>query len=428
VQFVSITSFHRAQIYGPIDLDLAPADWKWVGTRPESQTTTQEFQLLSPANRTSRLKWIAGLFYYHDYAPDVFDLEGYGYSPLAPVGIDAYQTTQSYAGFGQATYSIVEGTDLTLGARITRDDRATAGTQSLELPSGPVILAQTTQPGSKVSSVRTASFSRPTYKASLAQHLGANILAYGSFSTGFKSGVFNTMVLNTPAVRPETVNAWEVGLKSEWLDHKLRVNIAGYDETYKNIQFSAFSSGFYTLANAAAARIDGVDFDITAVPIEKLELTLSGTLMNPRYTSFANGPGYVSVPIGTVNPNGGMGGFLLTPTDLTGKQMIQASKETVNMGADYDFALAGGELSLTAVVQYRSKFFFDPQDGAEQRAFTQVNSSVQWYGPGHHWYMRLWVDNLTNKLIYANVTRSTTSDWATPAPPRTYGVAFGFKM
>jgi iron complex outermembrane receptor protein len=354
-------------------------------------------------------------------------LEGSGYAPV-PISINAYQTTTSYAGFGQATYSIAEHTDLTLGARLTHDERATDGTEELELPTGPLLVQETVAPGTETPAVRTATSARPTYKASIDQHIDANILVYGSFSTGFKSGVFNTISLNSAAVKPETVKAWEVGLKSEWLDHRLRVNIAGFDETYKDIQFSTFADGFYVLENAAAAKVDGVDFELTAVPMDKLRVTLSGELMNPRYTSFADGPGYIPVPIGTVNPAGGMGGFVPDAADLAGKQMIQASKETVNLGPNYDFALWGGDLSLTGLIQYRSKFFFDPQNGTEQPAFTQINGSAQWNAPDRTWYVRLWSDNLTNRQIYANVTRSTTGDWAVPAPPRTYGIAFGFKM
>jgi iron complex outermembrane receptor protein len=429
VQVVSITSYRKSEIHGPVDSDLTPDNWKSLDTNPGSETETQEFQLLSPNNPDSRLKWIVGAFFYHDRSTDnPISLIGYGYNAHAPISIFAYQSTTSYAAFGQATYSIFNGTDLTLGLRDTADYRETAGTEYLDLPTGRTVLVRTTQPGSTIPSPRTAMFSQPTWKIALDQHFGENILGYVSYSRGYKAGVFNTVSLNTAVVRPETVDAVEMGLKSEYFDHRLRVNLAAYYEKYQNIQFSAFANGFYTLENAAGAEVDGLDFEITAAPIRRFNVTLSGTIMDPRYTSFPGGPGYVPVPVTAVNPNGGMGGFLLQPVDLAGKQMIQASKATVNLSANYDIPFASGDLQFSGVVQYRSKYYFDPQNGTVQPAFTQINGSVQWNAPTDKWYVRCWVSNLTDQHIYANITRSTGGDWATPAAPRMFGVAVGVHL
>ncbi|SFI56627.1 iron complex outermembrane recepter protein [Caulobacter sp. UNC279MFTsu5.1] len=424
-ELVSITAYRKAEVHGPIDSDGTPADWKALDTNPWSETFTQEVQLLSSTASDSKLKWILGGFFYHDKATDnPITFLGYGYSALAPVDIYVYQTTTSFAAFTQGAYSFTDDTRVTVGLRDTVDYRETQGSQTLRLAT-PVVLAKTTQPGSTIASARTAKFSKPTFKVSLDHDFAEGVLGYLTYSRGFKAGVFNMVSLNTDPVKPETIDAVEGGLKSDWLDHRLRINLAAYHYDYKNLQVQQFVNGFYTLSNAAAAKIKGVDFEVTGKPLRGLTLQLSGTLMDPTYTSFVGGPGYTAVPITSVNPSGGMGGFTLAPIELSGKQLTYASKRTVNFSTQYTWPLRTGDLSLFAVAQYRSTYYFDPQNGAKQPSYTMINGSLTWTAPSGNLDVKLWGNNLTNEKIYATIARSTAGDSATPQAPRMYGVSLG---
>ncbi len=425
---VSITAYHKAEVHGPVDSEASPLDYKALDTNPWTETFSQEVQLLSPSRSDSRLKWIVGAFYYHDKATDnPITFLGYGYSTLAPIDVFAYQTTTSFSAFGQATYSLTDDTRLTAGLRDTADYRETQGVQILQTAT-PVILARTTQPGSTLPSARNARFSQPTWKLSIDHNFTPKAMAYLSYSRGFKAGVFNTVTLNSAPVEPETIDAVEGGVKSDWLDGRLRANLAAYYYNYKNLQVQQFVNGFYTLANAAKAEIKGVDFEITALPVTGLTLSLTATLLDPTYKEFPGGPGYVPVPITSVNPSGGMGGFRLVPTDLSGKQLIYASKQTVNLSAQYSWNTKIGEFSAFGVAQYRSEYFFDPQNGARQPAYTQVNGSLMWTAPSNTWDVKLWVNNLTDEKIYATIARSTGPDLATPQAPRMFGASVGMRF
>jgi outer membrane receptor protein involved in Fe transport len=202
---------------------------------------------------------------------------------------------------GQATYALRDDTRITLGLRDTADYRETQGTQTLRLAT-PVVLAKTTQPGSTIASARTAKFSQPTFKLALDHNITSAALGYVSWSRGFKAGVFNTVTLNSDPVKPEVLDAFEAGVKSDWLDRRLRVNVSTYYYNYKNLQVQQFVNGFYTLNNAAKAEIKGVDFEVTALPVRGLTLQLSGTLLDPTYKAFPGGPGYTAVPITSVQP------------------------------------------------------------------------------------------------------------------------------
>jgi iron complex outermembrane receptor protein len=201
------------------------------------------------------------------------------------------------------------------------------------------------------------------------------------------------------------------------------VNVAAYYYDYRNLQVTQFVSGLYILNNAAKAEIKGVDFDITARPIADLQLAVSGTLLDPTYKDYRNGQGYVPVPITSVNPSGGMGGFIQTPTDLSGNQVIFTSKQTVNLSGAYTWRTSFGDIDASVVAQYRSRVYFDPQNGATQPSYTMVSGAVTWTSPERDWEVRVWGSNLTDEQIYATIARSTTGDLATPIAPRTFGVS-----
>lgn len=421
VEGVSITSFRQAKVHGPIDSDGTPADWRHLDTYPVTETFTQEVQLLSPPDAGSRLKWIVGAFYYRDKATVVpFVQLGYGSAPVAPVAIHAYQTTTSFSAFGQATYDVTDATHLTVGLRETADYRETAGSRFL-LTNPPQLTTQTTPVGSTVPAPRKADFSEPTWKFALDHNVTPDLLLYVSYSRGFKAGVFNTVSLNTNPVEPEKIDAYELGLKSEWFDRRVRFNAAAYYYDYSNLQVTQYVNGFYILNNAAKAEIKGLDVELTARPWADLQLQLSGTFLDPTYKSYPAGQGYRAVPITSVNPSGGMGGFVQVPTDLSGKQMILTPKTSLNATAFYTWRMETGDITANVGVQYRSRVFFDPQNGATQPGYTTLNASVGWSSAEGLWELRVFGANLTDQKAYVSINRTTTGDAAVPAAPRTFG-------
>lgn len=81
---------------------------------------------------------------------------------------------------------------------------------------------------------------------------------------GFKSGVYNLTNPVQPVVKPETLDAFELGVKSDLLDRRLRLNVAGFYYQYKNIQLFQVTARETVLGNAAKAKLYGVDVDVVA--------------------------------------------------------------------------------------------------------------------------------------------------------------------
>src|SRR5262249_27466442 len=123
---------------------------------------------------------------------------------------------------------------------------------------------------------------------------------YVGYNRGFKSGVFNPVVqpgdaIDAPAA-PETLDAYTLGLKSEYLQHKLRGNVEAFYYDYSKIQVTQILSAVSPITNAARATIKGIDVDISAVPLEGLTVTAALEVMQGRYESFHNGTFFVYEP------------------------------------------------------------------------------------------------------------------------------------
>jgi iron complex outermembrane receptor protein len=97
-------------------------------------------------------------------------------------------------------------------------------------------------------------FNKLTWKAVLAQDLSDRIHAYASYNRGFKSGGFNPTSFTNPASKPEVLDAFEVGVKSELFDRKLRLNLSGFYYDYKGIQLRSTAPPALRAARSCSMR------------------------------------------------------------------------------------------------------------------------------------------------------------------------------
>ena len=93
------------------------------------------------------------------------------------------------------------------------------------------------------SETRSADFRKATWRLALDHQFTPDVLGYVSDNRGFKSGAFNTSVYTQPAVKPEVLDAYEIGLKSEYFDHRFRANLAAYYYQYKDLQVTELVAG-----------------------------------------------------------------------------------------------------------------------------------------------------------------------------------------
>jgi iron complex outermembrane recepter protein len=403
---VSITSYRRFRAETPYDQDGTPLPIVQITDISQRATTaTQELQLRSPAS--SALKWIIGAFYLHDKSgySDI-TIAGLAASPFPFINIAGFQTTDSYAGFGQVTAPISADTRATAGIRYTSDRRSIEGSNDL---GGAVLL----------SGSNSETFEKPTWRLSLDHDFAPDILGYVSYNRGFKSGLFNTITYSQPAVKPEVLDAYEIGLKTELFDRRLRLNGAAFLYNYKGIQLTRLLEGAALLFNAAAARMKGIDFDFDARLSHTLSITGGATYLNGHYTSFPDAPRFTPQPTG---------GSLLSPFDATGNWMVRAPKVTFDIGPSLQFASDVGKLGLSVLYYHSSGFFWNADNRLRQPAYDIVNGTLSWTANSDKYAANLWVRNLLGAKYYSYAEEQTLGDNTSPAAPRTYGVTFSYRF
>jgi iron complex outermembrane receptor protein len=338
------------------------------------------------------------------------NLTGLFAEPLDGTQIRSAQKSKSYAAFGQVTRQIATGTDLTLGLRYTKDERAvTDSTLGLV---GPAIIAL-------AAASQSASWSKPTWRVAIDHRFTPDILGYISDDRGFKSGIYNLVTYSSAPVNPETLDAYQVGVKMELDGHRVRVNAAGFYYNYKDIQVEQVVTGAVNLVNAAAAKMKEIDVDFAFLPINSLTVHGGIEVMSGHYANFNNAQ-FLSPTLGASGDP--IGGNTQSAGNATGFDTIRTPGATATISADYRMPVRGGNLDFVVSEYYNSGFAWDQDNRLQQSSYRLLNASVDWGAPKNVWGARLWGKNLagTRYCIYA--TGSTLLDSCAPAPPRTYGI------
>lgn len=253
-------------------------------------------------------------------------------------------------------------------------------------------------------------------RAVISYQITPDVMLYGSYSRGYRAGNFNARAVTvgsavTPA-NPETVSSFEVGFKSQFLDDHVRFNLLGFRMKYDDIQRIVQvpipgESPAQNLFNAAKATIQGIEAELSVVPVRGLRLDASLGYTNAKYDEFNNLTG---LPPGKL------------ATDL---RFDRVPKWTVYLGANYDVEV-GPDGKVSAHVGYarRSHAFTDVLNtpALEQRAFSLVDASLKF--TKDIWSVSVFGRNLAN-TEYADIYSANTGYNAFGGQPRTYGVQVG---
>jgi iron complex outermembrane recepter protein len=476
----SITAYRKTRNQSDFDVDAGPLPLLRIAFDSGSKSFQQELRLAS--NDTSPFAWQLGAFYLHTEATNDSAFLGAALAAIRPTVNLATSTqtatgtrsqailgnlkTNSYAAFGEASYEITPTTKVTGGIRFTADRRHFVGSQfstlltadaaalaafpaggGLIVPSSLLLTPDATPlsvPG--VQDTRLA-YDAVTWRVALRQELTPDISVYASVNKGFKSGSYSLQNPLNAAYLPQFILAYEAGLKSELFDRRLRVNVSyfHYDiDDYQVRSAAVASPGSSLILNAASAKVDGVELEFDAAPVERLRVFGGFTWLNSRFSKFG-GPGSTfQSPIvypqpatcpadlrGTRNPGvltagPRTGGLQTCFGDVSGNKTPNAPEWVTSLGASYSVPVgATGEVRLSGVWSYNSGFFFESDNVARQSSYHLVNASLE-YRPIEKVGIELWVRNLTN-TEYAVQKISTATGVATAlGAPRTYGLNLKF--
>jgi iron complex outermembrane recepter protein len=250
---------------------------------------------------------------------------------------------------------------------------------------------------------------------------------YATYSKGVKPGGFlNVAVVFDPAdalYQPEKLDNYEAGVKSTWLDGKLRANAAYFHMIYKDrltqllVPEPRSPQGSVTkTVNQGEAKVDGIEAEFTVAATEGLTLNAAYTYLNPRFiesevpnTSALGIAGSGNCRVGNVGPQ------VVCFTNTNGKQLEQAAKHSLTAGADFTMPLsAGWDMISGFTAQYRSKRFQSPDNLIWLASHWNVDAQI---GVQSDSYTIL--GYVTNLLDNRNPTSAQTygDPFSAPTPP-----------
>ncbi|GLV21832.1 TonB-dependent receptor [Sphingobium sp. TomMM35A] len=315
---------------------------------------SQELQLLGSSGS---FNYLAGAFYFKEKGSEALQQEltlilpgGVGLNLPPFQGFNGSST--SYALFGQLSFR-PDGRDgkleLTGGLRHTWDKKTITLNSTL--------FGAPTATGSGERDFRNLSWS-----ATANYQFTPDVMAYARVSSGYKSGGFSPRASVIAPFNPEKAIAYEVGLKSELLNRRVRLNLAAFRTDYNDLQIQQFSAGSggasSLIVNAGKVTFQGLEGEVTAVPVRGLTLTGSFGYTDPKYKQFIYRDPVTDALIDVADE----------------ARMPQAAKLNWNIGAEYTFdELSLGKLSLRADYSWRGRIYFFALD--RQAPFNREISS-----------------------------------------------------
>jgi iron complex outermembrane recepter protein len=475
VTLKSITAYRRTNLSVFFDPDGTTTPTLRIRNVNFDKNFTQEINLISDSS--GPFKWIVGGFYMNNDA---------GQNPGRTTGVtqaNAVGTTntgfaddlnnvtlKSWSVFAEGSYHLGSDTNLTGGIRYTSDKRV------LEAGTTVVFNGLTNTTTTTTTPIQARTFNNVSWKISLDHRFSDQVLAYASYNRGFRAGTFVPQAARpAPVLEPETVDAYEIGIKTDLMDRKLRINLSGYYYDQSSVQVMQVIAGVQNVYSArGGAEIYGLDGDITLQVNDNLRLFGGFAYNHARYKSFTDAILSIPFPLATslgaagaaafsaanysyvdsatgntvlnttcqgtfvpppaVNSQAGrdgfyrgrLGGNCLLRGDASGNRLQNSPDWTFSLGGNIDLPTSIGKFSLGGNLSYNGGYVGTPDERVTQGSFTVANASLTWRSTGEKLYVRVWGNNLTNAFYRTQIGASNSGDNGTAGAPRTYGATLGF--
>lgn len=414
----SISAYEKVNRSTIEDTDTSPNDIINALYKDRPRQFSQELRLASDAG--DRISWIIGGYYFHDklttasYYDLLRDLRDptapmNGFDPANSIGLLRYpyeQKTTSLAAFGQADIKLTDRLTATLGLRYSTD-KIKFDFSSFFDEEGFIV------PLVDINDSRR--FKDLSWRAALAWQ-GDNILLYASASKGYNSGGFAGGAATDPLqLQPfgsEKLFAYEAGFKSDLFDRRLRFNASAFYYDYRDLQVFVFDTSatvpVQRKLNAGNARILGFEAEVTAKPVEPLELFVAASILDSEYKDFSG----------------------LAGSGFDGNKLVNAPSLALSAGATLTLPVGeNGTVRAHVDTSYSSKIYLYPDNlpGNAVGEHAQLNARLA-YKPDEKFEIALWGKNLTGTKYLTALFPVITQDQLNYNDPKTYGVQVSFSF
>lgn len=351
---------------------------------------SQEIQFASDFG--GRVELVAGLFYFYEEGAGY---EGFVLSPGGATlnyGFDV--ESKSAAAYTEATFKINDWLNFIAGGRVTYDDKTVIRRGIFEGVEG------------------NDSWTKFTPKLSLQATINPDMMAYATYSQGYKAGIYlpfpGSVTQAQTALPPETVDAYEIGVKADWLDGTLRTNLAVFYNQYQDLQIGVLGDGAGVQTVSADEDAKGVELEITARPSEHLYVFSNLTYLDTEF---------VRVPTGSAS------------YPVLGDQQRFSPESTFKVGAEYEIPFNNGD-AITLGATYS---WFDEQAQGFPNSrnmmgdYDLIDARIAYKPENAHWGIELSGKNLgdTEYWTYQSYLAGYSRYYA---PGQTWSVRLKFDM
>lgn len=410
------------------DTDATPGDFFTYNTIEKLNQKTLEMRLTSPA--ASKIDYILG-FYYLDSKTSVGTTLNFPFAtalltgpldvlaPYAPLSgaiqLDEHEKAMSM--FGSVTYPITDRLSLIGGLRYTQSHKvgyqsATNATAHDTYGFSVTPLPEALQPVAALLTGFNEHDNRGVVdnddflpSATLQYEPNKNLTIYAKYSRGFKAGGFDAVELtgipSRLSFKPETVNAYETGLKSFLFDRTVSFDIALFRSNYSNLQQSVAqftaTSAYITVANVGGLRSQGIEAELTWRPSNRFELGTNLALLDAKYQNYPNG-GCDALQAYQAQQAGLTG----CSQDLSGRSPPFAPDYSGNVHASYNIPIGNSlQFSIDGTLNFSGSYYViaDLDPHARQPAWQKVDVRVAIGNIGRGWSLAFVGRNLTNVKV-----------------------------
>jgi len=350
---------------------------------------------------------------------------------------DSFTDGETFSLFGQVTFAITPELELAAGGRYTDESKDSFFTQPYNNPGLTFIFRDQSAPLGEVRANQKFEDFAP--EVTLSYKPTPDLLLFGAYKTGYKSGGFSNGGINSGfspdpladlTFAPETVEGFEAGVKSTLANNQLRLNLTLFTYDYSDLQVDFFNSPIFAFQTLTAdARTRGVEVDFEYAPYSIAGLNLRGSInyTDAEYTDFPGAPCFAGQ---TIAEGCTLVGGISARQDLTGARLSVAPEWTGTLGAAYTTPIGSNlEFGINADARYSSSYlasgFGNPL--SEQDSYVTLDAGVRIGADDGNWQIAVIGKNLTNEFFVTGVVDgpSTGSGTGTANGVRADQLGFG---
>lgn len=437
--------------------------------RREEDHWQRSFDVQLSSNNDGPLSWVAGANWFEEsntISNDIFgdfwepvltqgfqDLQAAGVLPAFPVVIpesdqccllqlSGAQQTEAWAVYLDGSYEVNEDMTLHFGMRQSTEERD--GRQQFQLLYGdqrfapevaffPQAVSDSRDAipdplGFVVAPVNgPAEFKAFTPKLGLDYRFDDDILVYGQIQKGFKTGGYNIGSSQLDPYKPEKIWSYELGMKSEWLDNRLRLNSAVFHYRYDNLQAQDSVGNQPIIRNVGKSEVTGVETEFLFRVNESWLIDGSVTYLDAKFTE-----GELTEPLRPAPLTQAAGSLV---QDLSGNTLTRAPRWKANLGIQFSTSIEGlGTLGGRLDYAWQDKVYYTVFniDAASQAAYGVLNLRLMLDSEDESWGFAAFAKNLNDETYFGNQILTGTVYGAefvgTLAPPRTWGLEAKYRF